>query len=197
MINDNKKKLIGLLGGSFNPPHEGHRYISLYAIESLGLDEIWWIVTRQNPLKEQNTEKSFFERIKRCKDLVSNFKKIKVVNIESEIESVYAIDVVSKIKSDNKDVDFIWLMGNDNLKYFHKWYKWKDFAQSIPIAIFDRIGYEDELFKTQFYNEFKSKITYNKKDFLQSVLNKENKIFFVKNEKYKVSSTAIRNKNVF
>jgi nicotinate-nucleotide adenylyltransferase len=195
-ISRKSKKVIGLLGGSFNPAHTGHLYISLYAIENLNLDEVWWIVTKQNPLKEKDIYDSFETRINACKKITENYKKINISDTERLMDSTYAIDVIHKIKSENPEVIFIWLMGNDNLENFHKWYKWEKFVNEIPIAIFNRTGHiEHSLSKTRFYEELKDRITSNKQEFINSVFDHQNKILLLKNEKYKVSSTKIRGFN--
>lgn len=140
-----KKKYIGILGGTFDPPHDGHIFISKYALQKLGLIEVWWIVTSRNPFKLKSSD------YKKRLDLVKNFlnyRKIRVVEID-ELKNVYAIDTVSYLNEKFKTKKFIWLMGTDNLEKLHLWKKWKELFYNIPIAIFDRPSYSLNITKSK------------------------------------------------
>ena len=132
-------KKIGLLGGSFDPPHKGHLYISLEAKKILKLDEIWWLVTPKNPLKLLNPA-SYEQRMLGCKNLTKNHP-IKIKEIEKKINSKYSYQTINYLKNHYSKINFFWLMGADNLINFHKWQKWQSIFKLIPIVIFKRHGY--------------------------------------------------------
>ena len=109
-------KTIGLLGGSFDPPHKGHVYISLEAKKILKLDDVWWLVTPQNPLKISKPA-TYEERIKNCHNITIG-KPIKIVEIEKKINSIYSFQSLIYIQNHYKNIKFFWLMGADNLINF-------------------------------------------------------------------------------
>lgn len=133
-------KTIGLLGGSFNPAHDGHRYISLQALKLLQLDEIWWLVSPLNPLKEASGMASY-ERRMASAQAVARHPKIRVSSIEKEIHTRYTADTIEKLQKLYPDVNFVWLMGADNLVSFHRWDHWRTIMHSVPIAVFARKNY--------------------------------------------------------
>ena len=135
-------KNIGLLGGSFDPPHKGHLYISLEAKKILKLDEIWWLVTPQNPLKI-NQPASYKDRVKNCK-LIAKKHPIKIKEIEKKINSRFSYETIKYLNGHYKNIKFFWLMGADNLINFHKWQNAKKIFQEIPIVVFRRYGYNDK-----------------------------------------------------
>ena len=133
-----KKNFIGVLGGTFNPPHKGHLFISNYALQRLELGEIWWIVTKKNPLKKKT--KNHLKRLEDVKKFRKN-RNIKIIETCDSKETIYTIDVIRYLYKTYPDKKFIWLMGIDNLKSFHLWKDWKKIFYNIPIAIFDRPFY--------------------------------------------------------
>ena len=134
------RKTVGLLGGSFNPAHDGHRYISLQALKLLGLDEVWWLVSPLNPLKQAKDMASYERRIASAEQ-IANHPQIKVSDIEREIDTRYTVDTIKKLQEIHQDVNFVWLMGADNLLEFHQWYHWRTIMHIIPIAVFARKNY--------------------------------------------------------
>jgi len=136
---------IGLLGGSFNPAHEGHIYISKTALKLLGLNEIWWLITPQNPLKP--TVKPLEKRLKYAKNLVKN-NKIRIEAIEKRYKSNYTFHTLQNIIKQYSGTKFIWLMGADNLYEINKWYNWKNIFKIMPIAVFDRGYYSYTVFNS-------------------------------------------------
>ena len=167
-------KHIGLLGGSFDPPHKGHLYISLEAKKTLKLDEIWWLVTPQNPLKI-NKPASFSERVKNCKIMTKN-KPIKIKEIEKKINSQFSYQTIKYLNNHYKNINFFWLMGADNLINFHKWYKWRDICDKCKILVFDRSGYKLKSLKSVAYQKMGDKtfdfITFKKVNISSSKLRK-------------------------
>ena len=117
-------KKVGLLGGSFDPPHKGHLFISFEAKKLLKLDEVWWIVTPQNPLKILKPA-SYKERLNNCKNITRNYP-IHIKEIEKKIGSDYSYKTINYILNHYKNIKFFWLMGADNLINFHKWQKWQN-----------------------------------------------------------------------
>jgi nicotinate-nucleotide adenylyltransferase len=130
---------IGLLGGSFNPPHAAHRLISLTALRRLKLDAIWWIVTPGNPLKETRHLPPQAERIKASRT-VADHPAIHITGFEAEIGTRFTLDTLSFLRARTKGIRFVWLMGADNLRQFHRWQGWRQIAGLMPIAVIDRPG---------------------------------------------------------
>ena len=130
---------VGLFGGSFNPPHDGHRHASLVALRRLGLDRIWWLVTPGNPLKDNQGLPPLASRLEAA-GRVADHPKIAVTGIESRIGSRYTYDTVSWLVRHYPGVRFVWIMGADNLASFHHWQHWRDIARLVPIAVIARPG---------------------------------------------------------
>ena len=128
---------IGLLGGSFNPPHEAHRAASLYAMKRLRLDRVWWLVTPGNPLKATDDLPPLGQRVAAAR-AVANHPRIDVTDIEARLGTRYSIDTLRALKRRYGSVHFVWLMGADNLINFHRWKNWKAIAATVPIAVIDR-----------------------------------------------------------
>src|SRR5687767_9955781 len=134
-------KRIGLLGGSFNPAHRGHRRISLAAIEALGLDEVWWLVSPGNPLKGGKEMAPFEARLESARAMARR-APIRVSNFEARAGTRYTIDTVGKLLRRHPSDRFIWLMGADTVAQFHQWKAWRALARCLPIAVISRPGYE-------------------------------------------------------
>jgi nicotinate-nucleotide adenylyltransferase len=135
----NRKK-IGLLGGSFNPAHEGHRAISLEAIRRLRLDEVWWLVSPQNPLKSTDQMASLQARLASADEIAAGHPKLVVTDLEQSLATRYTVDTVRRLLRD-KGADFVWLIGADNLVQLPEWRAWRDLINLVPIAVFDREPY--------------------------------------------------------
>ncbi len=134
-------KTVGLLGGSFNPAHGGHRAISLFAIDALGLDELWWIVSLGNPLKPKKDMAPLAARLGSAKRQARR-SKIRATAIERELGTVYTVETLRKIIARHPKTRFIWIMGADNLLQFHHWRQWREIARMMPIAVIARPGYD-------------------------------------------------------
>ena len=131
---------IGLLGGSFNPAHSGHLHISLEALKRLGLDEVWWLVSPQNPLKKASDLEAYELRLSTAHALADH-PRIRVCDLEAKHGLHYTIDTLRYLQAHHRDVQFVWLMGADNLAGFHRWRSWREIAARVPIAILDRAPY--------------------------------------------------------
>lgn len=171
----NRKK-IGLLGGSFNPPHYGHVYISESAISALNLDEVWWLVSPLNPFKSAKDMLSLEKRIKLAQNISKN-NHIKVVDLESEINTKYSVDTLNYIVKTFPDVHFIWLMGDDLLHDFVRWKNWKQIVELVDIVVFTRVLAEKDLTNMESVRYLKQKKKWN----------------YIKITPCKISSTEIRN----
>ena len=128
---------IGLLGGSFDPPHLAHRAISLFAIKRLKLDRVWWLVTPGNPLKTERTPHALAERMEAAKQ-VAHDPRIDVSCLESVIGTRYTADTIRYLSRRASGLRFVWIMGADNLAQFHRWHDWRRIASEVPIAVIDR-----------------------------------------------------------
>ena len=183
-------KKIGLLGGSFDPPHKGHLFISTEAKKILKLDEVWWIVTPKNPLKISKPA-TYEERLKNCKNITRNYP-ISIKEIEKKIGSNYSYKTINYILNHYINIKFFWLMGADNLISFHKWQKWQKIFSNMSIVIFKRHGYNTKALKSiaskNFVNSriLKSKIKLEDFDKLPSWI-------IIGNKEVKISSSEIRN----
>ena len=131
---------IGLLGGSFNPAHRGHRHISLEALRRLGLDEVWWLVSPQNPLKPPKGMAPLAERLATARK-VANHPRIRVTDIERVLDTVYTAESLGTLVTRFPGVRFVWIMGADNLAQIHRWQDWQEIFHLAPVAVFDRPTY--------------------------------------------------------
>ena len=131
---------IGLLGGSFNPAHAAHRHISVAALKRLGLDQVWWLVSPGNPLKDAGKMPNLEARIEVARE-VAYHPKIVVTGFEAARPSAFTVDTIGFLKRRYPSVDFVWLMGADNLASFHRWREWEKLFGLVPIAVLDRPSY--------------------------------------------------------
>ncbi len=131
---------IGLLGGSFNPAHEGHLHVSEVALKRLGLDYVWWLVTPQNPLKPTVGMAPLSERVADTAQRFEQKLRIIVVDVETGLGTRYTIDTIAALQKRFRGVHFVWLMGTDNLAGFRRWKRWADIAKLVPIAAVMRPG---------------------------------------------------------
>ncbi len=141
-----KKIRVGILGGSFNPPHSGHLHISNLAIKRLGLKQLWWIPTIQNPLKNESIKSSYASRIKLCKALTKNNPNIKVKDIERKLfgasKKFYTYNLLKRLKQLYPNYEFYFIIGADSLVSFHKWYNYKKIPELAEIVVISRTGFD-------------------------------------------------------
>ena len=166
---------FGLLGGSFDPPHYGHLKISKIALKKLPIKKVVWIVNKKNPFKKK-TYFSLKQRLLKCKKMTEKNKKIRVMYLDKRVRSPRTFKVINYFKKKSKERIFF-LIGSDNLIYFHKWKNYKSILKSCVLVVFSRKGYD---------NRAKKSILLKKKDF--------NNIIFVNNKKFNISSTMIKRK---
>jgi|TARA_B110000967_G_scaffold189369_1_gene212983 nicotinate-nucleotide adenylyltransferase len=173
MIGSSKKK-IGIFGGSFDPPHQGHLKISKIAINKLSLNELYWCVTKKNPFKNK-TFYSLTQRIRKSKLLTAKVIKIKIKNFENKIKSNSTIDLIKYLIKKNKKNKFFLIIGSDNLISLHKWKNWKLLTKLVKIVVFSRKDYDIKARKSVTIRKVKT-------------------IIFIKNKPINISSTQIRKK---
>jgi nicotinate-nucleotide adenylyltransferase len=130
---------IGLFGGTFDPPHAAHRGACLLAMKRVGLDRVWWLVTPGNPLKNTSGLAPLAERVAAAQAL-AHHPRIDVTDIEAEIGTRFSYETISYLVRRCPQVRFVWIMGADNLRSFHRWQRWRDIAALVPIVVIDRLG---------------------------------------------------------
>jgi len=138
--NDGRRARIGLLGGSFNPAHDGHLHVSLLALARLRLDEIWWLVSPQNPLKSTADMAPLARRLADARRLARH-PRIRVSDVETALGTSYTVDTLAALIRRWRHIHFVWLMGADNLAQMPRWRRWSSIFHIMPIAIFDRPTY--------------------------------------------------------
>ena len=132
---------VGLLGGSFNPAHRGHRAITLAAIRALALDEVWWLVSPGNPLKPAAGMAPLPARLASARRM-ARAAPIRATAIEARLNTRYTIDTLRALRRRYPRHRFVWIMGADNLAEFDRWHRWRDIARTMPIAVIARPGYD-------------------------------------------------------
>ncbi len=140
MRNTPAPRRVALLGGSFNPAHAGHRHISLEVLKLPEVDEVWWLVSPANPLKDARTLGDYRKRFDGAQKLADH-PRIRVLDIEQRLGTRFTYDTVTRLQQLYPATQFIWLMGADNLASFHRWYRWREIAARIPILIVDRVPF--------------------------------------------------------
>lgn len=130
---------VGLFGGSFNPPHDGHVLVTELALRRLQLDQVWWMVTPGNPLKTTDGLPSLAKRIALSEEINCD-PRVKITGFEASFRVRYTEETLALVKARNRGVKFVWLMGADNLAGFHHWQNWRKIAMTFPIAVIDRPG---------------------------------------------------------
>lgn len=155
-------KRIGLLGGSFNPAHAGHLHLSEEALKRLPIDEIWWLVSPLNPLKEAAEAAPYDQRLQKARALAIGHQ-IYVSDFERGHGTRFTFDTLAELRHAYPNTRFLWLMGADGLVDFHRWKRWRDIPHMLPIAIFDRPGYSLNALSSRFAAYFRRQRLSNRK----------------------------------
>lgn len=166
---------IALLGGSFNPPHQGHLHISKQVLKKLSIQQIWWIPTKQNPLKKLKSP-AFAKRFKKCQEIAKNYRQIKITKHELKIKSCLTIDLLKNLKQKYPHIKFYFIIGADNLEQFHLWDFWQDIIKKTNLVIVDRDNFMHKATRSKAFI-FAKKFDYS----------------FLYIKKFNISSTQIRN----
>ena len=172
-----KKVKVGILGGSFDPPHMGHLKISKISIKKIGLNKVYWVITKKNPFKN----KSFYsikERIAMSKKILKKNKNIKLLYLDEKINSSRTIHLINYFINKRKQKNIHFILGSDNLINFHKWTSWKKIVKIVKLIVFSRKGYDKV----------------GNRSAVVKYLNKKN-IIYIKNKFIRFSSTSIREKS--
>ena len=171
----NKKNKIGILGGTFDPPHIGHLAISKEAKKRFYLKKILWAITKKNPFKKKSSM-SLKERIIKSKKLTKKYKYIQVSFFENKVKSNRTINLINFFYKKNKNSNIYLIIGADNLINFHKWYNWQKILQKCNILVFDRTGYKAKSLKSITFKKYKNKglkfVNFKKKNISSSNLRK-------------------------
>jgi nicotinate-nucleotide adenylyltransferase len=130
---------VGLFGGSFDPPHEGHLAVSRVGLSALGLDQVWWLVSPQNPLKPNAPSSDLSRRIAAARATARD-PRIRITGIEAALHTTFTAETLGHLLPRLHGVHCLWMMGADNLQNFHRWRGWTTIAASLPIAVFNRPG---------------------------------------------------------
>ena len=130
--------VIGLLGGSFDPAHEGHVHITREALKRIGIDRVWWLVSPGNPLKARQPA-PMADRLAHARALICD-PRVVVTDLEARLGTVYTADTIARLQAIYPGVAFVWLMGADNLVQFHKWGRWREIMAMVPVAVLARPG---------------------------------------------------------
>ena len=173
-----QKKYIGLLGGSFDPAHNGHLGISKIALKKLKLKKIYWVITKKNPFKNK-TFYSLNERIKLAEKISKTQTKIKLIYLDNIIKSSRIIDVINYFLKKKKVKNIYLIIGSDNLLRFHKWKSWKKIVNLVKLIVFSRKGYDRKGMKSIVAKNFK------------------NRIIFIKNKPISISSSQLKRRTKF
>ena len=188
----NRRVKVGILGGSFDPPHYGHIHLSSIALKKLQLDEIWWLVSPQNRLKKKDIIQSFFSRLNYARKLTVNNKKIKVLDLEYVNKLFSSYNSIKFLKTKCRDTKFIWLMGSDNLLNFNKWLKAKQISKTFPVAVIERPSYSYKAINCLGAKQLGKRI---KKVKLSNFNHKFSAWIFIRDKLSNISSTKIRDIN--
>ncbi len=134
-----KGMVIGLFGGSFDPAHGGHVHLTRQAMARMGLDQVWWLVTPANPLKARQPA-PMVDRLARARDVMVH-PRVKITELETALGTRATADTIDRLRAIYPGVQFVWLMGADNLVQFHKWGRWRDILRSVPVGVLARPGH--------------------------------------------------------
>lgn len=130
---------VGLFGGSFNPPHSGHRLVAEVALKRLGLDQVWWMVTPGNPLKDHGNLAPLGDRLAAVEHFAAH-PRMRVTALEARLGSPYSARTITRLATRRPQVSFVWIMGADNLATFHRWQDWRSIMRQVPVVVVDRPG---------------------------------------------------------
>jgi nicotinate-nucleotide adenylyltransferase len=188
-----KGQTIGLLGGSFNPAHAGHKMITEFALKRLRLNTIWWLVSTQNPLKSKTDMRPLIDRLDTAQS-IANHPKVAVKPIEFQFNTLYTADTIRTLKKRYRQTKFVWIMGADNLAQFTEWKDWNKIATMVSIAVFNRPGYSQKALSSRMARRYPDRRISECKSALLAKL-KPPRWVFLHTLLNPISSTQIREEN--
>ncbi len=188
----NRNIKVGILGGSFDPAHDGHLHISNVALKRLKLNEIWWLVSPQNRLKTKNITSTFYNRLSIARNVANKNKQIRVLDLEHRYKIFSSWQTVNFLKEKTKITKFFWIMGSDNLLNFNKWLKPKQISKTFPVAVIERPSYSYRALNCLGAKILGKRL---KKINLKLPTGKNRSWVFLKDKLNQTSSTRIRNSN--
>ncbi len=186
-------RAIGLLGGAFNPAHEGHIYLSQEAIRRLGLEAVWWLVAADHPVKPQKDLAPFAERVAQAETLAKTHAGIDVSTLEQALGTRYTYDTLAALRKRFPDTRFVWLMGADNLADFSGWHRWREIFETIPIATFARKPYTEAALYSEAATTYK-RFRITGRDVSRLAFREPPAWCFIRIKPHPLSSTEIRKK---
>lgn len=188
-----RRARVGLLGGSFNPAHEGHRHIALLALKLLGLDEVWLLVSPQNPLKPVIGMAPMTQRLASAEAVCAGHPRLRPTWIETQWGTRYTTDTLAVMRRRFPHIRFVWLMGADNLAGFHRWVRWDSIFHAVPVAILARGPYSARTLGSRAAHRFaRSRLPSSRARFLWQ--GEPPAWVFLHIRRHAASSTAIRNR---
>jgi nicotinate-nucleotide adenylyltransferase len=184
---------VGLLGGSFNPAHDGHLHVTRMCLTALQLDRVWWLVSPQNPLKSEQGMASLATRLAGARALVekSGDPRIAVTDVETRLGTRYTIDTVRALKARHPGIRFVWLMGADNMLQLPRWANWRQLTREIPFAIYPRPGFTLKAHLSPAAQMLKS-VTLEPSDAALLAAFQPPALVFLQGREHPASATAIR-----
>ncbi|MEM7618366.1 MAG: nicotinate (nicotinamide) nucleotide adenylyltransferase [Pseudomonadota bacterium] len=185
---------IGLLGGSFNPPHIGHLHIARLARAKFNLDFVWWIVTPQNPLKDKKGMAPYKERFKLVDEMLKQSPRQIATHLEAEFGTEYTHETIEQLRRHFPKTEFVWICGMDNAHIFHKWDEWRKILHMMPICFIARPP-ADNLVRVSPLRQYQKIPHYFKTKGPKTNLKKNGVYWLKSNKMLDISSTKIRNKN--
>ena len=190
-----RKRKVGILGGSFNPAHEGHVHISNIARIALGIDEVWWIVAPQNRLKSSIGMESFDKRLSYARLLTNRLSYIKVLDIEEKNKLYASYMTINFLNIKSQRVKFIWLMGSDILDNFNKWLNPTSIAKNMYVAVISRPNFSSSFLNTRQTTKLGKRLKTSKS---KTIFLKNKPVWvFLKNKLLSISSSEIRRSQNF
>lgn len=181
---------IGLLGGSFNPAHAGHLHISQEALKRLKLDYVWWLVSPQNPLKPKQGMAAFAERLASALAITRPHARIQVSSFEQQHGLHFTYATLRALRRCFPHIQFVWLMGADNLASFHRWRRWREIVATTPVAIFDRAPFSHTALRKKAATTLRLKRLPNAR--MTAIATHPGHWVYVLMRRHSASSTAIR-----
>ena len=138
-MNDSPLRRVALLGGSFNPPHICHVLLSVYLLETVDVDEVWWLPVHRHAFAKDSTLRPFEDRLAMCEQVVAGYESIKVNDIERRLEPPsYTFDTISSLRGAHEDCAFSWLIGSDILPELHQWHRWEELREQLQFVVVGR-----------------------------------------------------------